>query len=62
MEASGQLHAPAALPPGEQFPYILDRKLGGLQSQSGRCGLEKNPLPLSGLKPAFQPLARFYTD
>jgi hypothetical protein len=34
MEVSGQLHAPAALPP-EKEP--LERMLGGPQSQSGRC-------------------------
>jgi hypothetical protein len=30
MEVSGQLHAPAALLPGEKSPrYFLDRRLGG---------------------------------
>jgi hypothetical protein len=43
MEVSGQLHAPAALPP-EKDPsqYPLDRILGGPQSRSGRGGEEKN--------------------
>jgi hypothetical protein len=39
---SGQLHAPAALPPGGKRPrYSLDRGLGGPQSRSGRRGEEK---------------------
>jgi hypothetical protein len=35
---SGQLHAPAALPPGKNPHYPLDRTLGGPQSQSGQHG------------------------
>jgi hypothetical protein len=35
---SGQLHAPAALPPGKSPWYPLDRRLGGPQSQSRRFG------------------------
>jgi hypothetical protein len=46
MEVSGQLHAPAALPPGKDTRYPLDRRLGGPQSQSGRGGEEKNSQPL----------------
>jgi hypothetical protein len=42
MEVSGQLHAPAALPPGKDPQYALDRRLGGPQSRSGRGGEEKN--------------------
>jgi hypothetical protein len=42
MEVSGQLHAPAALPPGKEPRYALDRRLDGPQSRSGRCGEEKN--------------------
>jgi hypothetical protein len=41
MEVSGQLHAPAALPPGKSPRYPLDRRLGGPQSRSGRFGEEK---------------------
>jgi hypothetical protein len=37
-----QLHASAALPPGRRPLYILDRKLGGPQSQSGRGGPTEN--------------------
>jgi hypothetical protein len=42
MQASGQLHAPDALP-----RHPLDRRLGGPQKQSGRCGEEKNDAPAS---------------
>jgi hypothetical protein len=42
MEVSGQLHAPAALPPGKEPWYPLDRRLGGPQSCSGHGGEEKN--------------------
>jgi hypothetical protein len=38
MEVSGQLYAPAALPPGKE-------PLGGSQSRSGRGGEEKNSQP-----------------
>jgi len=48
MEGSGQLHAPAALPPRKEPQYPLDRRLGGRQSQSGRGGEEKNSQPLPG--------------
>jgi hypothetical protein len=41
MEVSGQLHAPAALPPRKEPQYPLDRKLGGPQSRPGRDGEEK---------------------
>jgi hypothetical protein len=63
MELSGKLHAPAALPPRKSPRYLLDMKLGGPQSRSGRCGGEKN-LALPGIETtwAFQPVARRYTD
>jgi hypothetical protein len=52
MEVSGQLHAPAALPPGKDtLVYPLDRRLGGPQSRSGRGGREKNSQPPSGIEP-----------
>jgi hypothetical protein len=38
--------------------YPFDRKLGGPQSQSGCCGVEKNLLPLRGIetcRPARSP-------
>jgi len=42
-KASGQLHAPAALPPGKKTRYPLDKGLGGPQIQAGRGGEEKFP-------------------
>jgi hypothetical protein len=46
MEVSGQLEAPAALPPGKEPPVPIGR-LGGPQSRSGRhC--EKNSLHSAG--------------
>jgi hypothetical protein len=45
MEVSGQLHAPAALPPGKETLVPMDRRLGGPQSRSGRGGEEKNSQP-----------------
>jgi hypothetical protein len=36
METSGQLNAPAALSRGKSPSYLLDRRLGGPQSRSGR--------------------------
>jgi len=50
MEVSGQLHAPAALPPGKRPWYPLDRRLGGPQIQSGHGGEEKNSHLLPGLE------------
>jgi hypothetical protein len=59
MEVSGQLHASAALPPGKNLWYPLDRRLSGHQSRSGRGGEEKNSQPLPGLEaPIIQPVAQ----
>jgi hypothetical protein len=42
--------------------YLLDRRLGGPQSWSGRDGAEKNSQPLPGLEsPIVQPVAQSYT-
>jgi hypothetical protein len=62
---SGQLHAPAALPPGKSPRYPFYRRLGGPQTRSGRYGEVKIftlprlefPLPL-----IVQPVASRYTD
>jgi hypothetical protein len=51
MEVSGQLHAPAALPPGKEPPVPIDTRLSGPQSSSGRGGEEKNSQPPSGIEP-----------
>jgi hypothetical protein len=50
MEVSGQQHAPAALPPGLEPRYPLDRRLVAIQSRSGRCGEEKNSKPPLGIE------------
>jgi hypothetical protein len=50
-EVSDQLHAPAALFPGKEPWYPLDRRLGGSQSRSGRGGEEKNFQPPPGIEP-----------
>jgi hypothetical protein len=50
MEVNGQLHTPAALPPGKEGPYPLDRRLGGPQSRSGRSGEGDKYLPLPGIE------------
>jgi hypothetical protein len=61
MEVSGQLHVPAALPPGKKPWYPLDRRLGGPQSLSGHAG-EKISKPLPGLEhPIVQPAVQQYT-
>jgi hypothetical protein len=62
MVVTGQLHAPIALPPGEDPLYPLDRRLGGPQSLFGRYGEEKNLAPARNLTPAVQPIACHYTD
>jgi hypothetical protein len=62
MEVSGQLHAPAVLPPGKDSWYPLDRRLGGPQSRSGRGG-ENIPSPLrksNPRTPIVQPVAQCY--
>jgi hypothetical protein len=51
MEVSGKLQAPAALPPEKEPRYLLDRRLGGPQSQSGREGEEKKFLHVPGIEP-----------
>jgi hypothetical protein len=55
MEVSDQFHDPAALYPRGKSPwYLLDRRLGGPQSRSGRGGEEKNSQPLPGLEPPIR--------
>jgi hypothetical protein len=46
MEVGGQIHAPAALP-----LYLLDKRLGRLQSRCGHGEEEKNYLLLPGFEP-----------
>jgi len=47
---SGERHAPAALPPGMDRRYPLDKRLGGPKSWSEHRGYRKNPLPLPGIE------------
>jgi hypothetical protein len=58
---SFQLHVPAALSRGNRPRYPLDRKLGGSQTQSGRCGEKENIVPARNRIPAIHPVARRYT-
>jgi len=51
MGVSGQLHAPAALPPGKEPLVPIDRRLGGPQSRFGHSGGEvKNSQPSPGIE------------
>ena len=55
----GQLHAPAALPPGKTR-YPLYRRLGGPQLRSGRV---QKISPQPGFDPqTLQPVVSHYTD
>jgi hypothetical protein len=46
-------------PQGKSPPYPLDRRLGGPQVRSGRCGEEKNSQSLLGLELTIvQPVAQ----
>jgi hypothetical protein len=64
MEVSGQLHAPAALPPGERVAVThWIRRLGGPHRRTGCCWEEKS-LPCresNRNSSAPQPVARRYT-
>jgi hypothetical protein len=52
MQLCSQFHASAALSMGKYSPVaILDRKLGGVKSHSGRGGEEKNSQPLPRIRP-----------
>jgi hypothetical protein len=56
---------PAALPPGKEPRYPLDRKLGGPQSRSGRHGKVKILAPTWSRTPTtlvVQPVVSRYTD
>jgi hypothetical protein len=51
MEATGQLHASAALPPRKEPPVTIAYEDGGLQSRSGQGCEERNSQPLPGIDP-----------
>jgi hypothetical protein len=60
MRVGGQLHAPAALPPGKETRYPLYRRLCGPQGRSGRL---RKISPPPGFDPrTVQPVASRYTD
>jgi hypothetical protein len=44
------------LPPQKEPQYSLERRLGGPQNQSGRCGEEKHLAPARNPSPAVQPV------
>jgi hypothetical protein len=50
LDGNGQLHA-SLYPRGRNPRHELDRRLGGPQSRSGRCEVERNHLPLPGIEP-----------
>jgi hypothetical protein len=58
MDVNGQLHTTALYPQKKSPRYLLDRRLGGSQSRSGRGGEEKNSQPLPRLEP---PIIQRYT-
>jgi hypothetical protein len=62
MEIRIQFHALAVLPSGKQLPISLDKRLGGLQSRSGRYRDERKLSHAGNLTPAVQPVDSRYTD
>jgi hypothetical protein len=62
MEVSGQFDVPAALHPGEDPRYPLDRRLDGLQSRSGHHGEKKNLAPAGNRTATVQPISCQYSD
>jgi hypothetical protein len=65
VEVSGQLHAPAALSPGNKPRYPFYMRLGGSQSRSGRHGGQKILYPIGTRTPTHLssgPVASRYID
>jgi hypothetical protein len=52
----------AALTPGKDTRYPLDRRLGVIESPFARCGEETNLLPLPGIERRPSNLVRLYTE
>jgi len=58
MQASGQLHAPTALPQEKSPRYTMDTNLRGPQSHSWSGGEEKKiPAPAGNRNPVVRPVA-----
>jgi hypothetical protein len=66
MEVSGQLHTPAALPPGKEPPVPIAQEAGWASEPVWtRCPWEKFPAPAGNQTPnhsIVQPVASCYTD
>jgi hypothetical protein len=58
MAVVSQLHAPNAKTLEKSPRYSLNRRLGGPQNLSRRCGEEKHLAPAGNPTPAVQPVAR----
>jgi hypothetical protein len=56
IEASGQLHALTASPPGKETRYPRERMQGGPQSQYGRGGEKEINPSVTGIEPRFPSL------
>jgi hypothetical protein len=50
MEVNGQLHTCPFFPRRKSPQYLLERRLGKLQSQYEHCGNDKNLMPLLGIE------------
>jgi len=50
MEISGQIHVPSVLSAGKNPRYLLNRRLGGPQNQSGRFEEDNSLFQLPGFK------------
>lgn len=62
MKVKGQPHAQVALPKGKISRYPLNGRLGGPQSQPGRCGEEQIFFPAGNRTPAVESAAYHFID
>jgi hypothetical protein len=63
MEASGQLHAPAALPSGKESPVPIGYEAGWAQEPAWTlCRNEKFPAPAGNRTSIVQLVVSLYTD
>jgi hypothetical protein len=56
---SGQLHAPAVLPPAKLSSVPFDMRLGGPQSRCGCYGEEENLASAWNRTPTVEPVAHY---